>query len=397
MMKKKVLILGYGVSGKAAEGFLQERGVQTCIYDDKEPFSAKIEWEEIEKLVISPGVERSHPLILEALEKKIPTTSEIGLGLEENKERVLAITGSNGKTSTVLFLEYLFQKAGFFAKALGNVGKPFCSYKPRKGELLLLEISSFQLEPLEGAFFDFGLFLNLYPNHLDWHKTMENYAKAKQKLSFCLKPSGIIWTDSKWRHLFPKARYFPKKLPFSCSKEGLSEETIKGAWMVAETWGISQDFFLESLHHFPRPKHRIQYIGKKRGVLFYNDSKGTNEEATLFALRNFSSPLNLIVGGMDKGASFLSWKENFPTLIRKIYAYGFAAQKIKTVLQSRWEVETFSLFEEAVQEASRQAKPGEIVLLSPGCNSFDQFENFEQRGDLFIKIVEKIMKEEASL
>ncbi len=393
MMEKQFLILGYGVSGKAAEAFLQKRNKKTLIYDDKKGHLPKIEWKSIEKVVVSPGVERSHAILKEAVRKNIPLTSEIELGLSENRETVIAITGSNGKTTTTLFLEYLFKKAGFYAKALGNVGEPFCAYSPKKGEILLLEISSFQLEPLKGAFFDYALFLNLYPNHLDWHKTIENYANAKKKIASCLKPSGILWTDKKWKHLFPKGSFFPEKLPLSYVREDMSEETIKGAWEISKHWNIEKDLFLESLKTFPKPKHRLEYVGEKKGVLFYNDSKATNEEAVLFAIKKFSSPLRLIVGGMDKGSSFLSWKENLVPSIKKVYAYGFAAEKIQTVLQSKLEVALFSCFKEAVRTAILEAIEGETVLLSPGCSSFDQFQNFEERGEVFIKIVQQWMQE----
>lgn len=396
MRQKKTLIFGWGKSGQAAHSFLQKRGASLQIYDDKIAQNSPIFWEEIGQIIVSPGIDPLHPLVQEAKKRGILCLSEVELGLNSFSNLKIGITGSNGKTTTTQLLEHLFQKAGFLAKALGNIGTAVCSYEPQEKEILLVELSSFQLELLHTPLFEYGICLNIFPNHLDRHQTLENYQKAKQNLAFCIKPGRKLWVGKTCEQVFSfvKAEQLPE---YIAGRKDLSAETLGAAWLVAKEWKISASVFEQALATFQKPSHRLEYIGEKKGVLFYNDSKATNEIAVVFALQRFTCPIHLIVGGVDKKADFTLWQKSFPKEIKCVYAYGFAAEKICCALQFLVTVKIFTTLQQAAEAAFVAAEKGEIVLLSPGCASFDQFASFEKRGDAFKTMVQQWIQKEKDL
>jgi len=390
-MKKKVLILGYGISGKAAEKFLEKQQKSCLVYDDKIAKLQVLPWEEIETLVVSPQISISHPIYQKAIEKGVKITSEIQLGLEDKNNPLIGVTGTNGKTTTVLLLEHLCKTASIPAKALGNIGEPLSLYSAKEGELLIVELSSFQLEKLQGNFFDYAFFLNLYPHHLDVHESFAAYQKAKVNLQNCIKKEGKLWAPSNYSALFRKAEGL-QKLPFSIAREDLSATTLEAAWTFALEKKISSSVFLQAVQSFQKPSHRFEKVAQHQGITYINDSKATNTQAVLYALSKLFSPIRLIVGGEDQNADFRLWQNEFSSKVKKVYAYGFAAEKIRFTLESSLRVECFPLFGQAVKKACVEAQKEEVVLLSPGCASHDQFANFEERGNKFKELVQMWMQ-----
>lgn len=398
------LVIGYGISGKAAASLLRSQGHTVIAVDKKAmdgvlPDSADLSLEGCTQVILSPGVPPSHPLVQKALRLGIEVIGEIELGFRQFNNRCFAITGANGKTTTVLLTTHILNSAGVKAKALGNVGESLCSYQPAPDEVLVVELSSFQLETLEARKMEAALVLNITPNHLDRYDSMESYVKAKARIQNCLKEGGQLYiskqVQEEFGSFFAGAEVFEKEIDLIEKLEYMqlempSKQSVTAAYLLCKRCGVTDTQFLRGLQTFKKPAHRIEWVAEINGVSYYNDSKSSNVHSAMHAVERFEGPLVLIIGGLHKGSSYAPWIESFRGRVRKIIAYGQAAPLMELELAKAYPFEKVDRFAEGVKRAKLEAKRGEIVLLSPGCSSYDQFQSYEHRGEEFKRLVREV-------
>ncbi|HSX04184.1 MAG TPA: UDP-N-acetylmuramoyl-L-alanine--D-glutamate ligase [Rhabdochlamydiaceae bacterium] len=416
---KKVFILGLGISGKAALRYLQEKGDQVTAHDDKNeplPNIEHVDFNQFDLFVPSPGIAHSHPVYQKALASGIEITSEAELGLKELQEQIcIGVTGTNGKTTTVKLIQHLFNQAGLPAKAVGNIGDSLLDYARVKNpkEIVVAELSSYQIETMKSEVLNFGLILNISPNHLDRHASFEEYIQAKCRLEKCLKKEGKLFVHeqvySQFGHLFhnrpvtygtsPVADYSTDKrvvkkkgnvvyfLPEDYEKKGMHEsENALAAYLIAHALKMSPEQFVKGLRTFSKPAHRIEFVAIVEGISYFNDSKSTNTDATIKALDAMEGPVILIAGGKDKNIAFAPLK-SFKGKIRKILAIGSNRDKIHEELKEEFSIEKLVSLEEAVSRAAELAKVGDSVLLSPASSSLDYYRDYAHRGEEYKRFV----------
>lgn len=392
----KTLVLGLGKSGMASVEYLKLLGDEVVGYDDKRgtPFP---DMKEFDRLVVSPGISPLHPLYAEAVRRGVEVIGEVELALREIDQPCVAVTGTNGKTTVTLLVEHVLKSAGKEAKAVGNVGIPLTSYVKKKEEILVLELSSFQLETLKTKKIDFGTILNITPDHLERYGSMEEYAKAKCRLQ---ELANNLWVSERVVEEFGgllKPGYKVcqgevETIGGSGYVQGEHDvENLLAAWALCKEFGIERDVFAKSLKTFMRPSHRIEFVAEVRGVFYVDDSKGTNVDATIAAVQAMKRPVVLIAGGVDKGSSYAVWKKPFGGKVKHVVAIGEAAPKIKEELSPEFCVEMSSDLGQAVLRATKMAEHGDVVLLSPGCSSYDMFKNYADRGNKFKEEVRKLL------
>lgn len=435
----KILVVGLGLSGRSAVRFLLKRGhhvtgmdrSQALLNDDQKVATLRnqgmlavhesemIDVQNFDLIVVSPGVPHTHPYYKNALAHGIEVIGEVELACRFIKKVCLGVTGTNGKTTVTLLIAHVLNSAGIKAKALGNIGIPLtealddCQHEDL--QVYVLELSSFQLETLRYPCLDAGIILNITPDHLDRYAGMEEYAQSKVALKNALKPEGVLFVEERcfetFQHLFKdtnpnlygfgkenliysdaKSVFMSKKQAFALPQElvGIYShdiENIMAAFAICATQGVSGEQFVQGLGSFQKPPHRIQFVTTKQGIRFYDDSKGTNIDAVIRAVNSFNGNILLIAGGVDKGFPYSPWIKAFNGKVKSIFALGQSASKIQADLQSHIPVEICADLDKAVRQAATLAKEGDIVLLSPGCSSFDMFKDYTQRGKEFQRIV----------
>ena len=438
---QKVLVLGMGLSGRSAAEFLLAQGasvygidrdaqllathpeIQTLkqaglnVYPEREFQNVEL----FDLLIISPGVPSNHPLVHMAQQSQIPMMGEIELGCQVAQNPIFGITGTNGKTTVTMLVTHVLNQCNQSAKALGNVGVPLTRelLQTDPQSLLVLELSSYQIETLYHRCLEAALILNITPDHLDRYENMEAYAKAKCEIVRPLKWGRPLYIEerawSQYGHLLEKgklrlygyqetnfiytdlAAVFREgkkafELPFSLQdKKSHDLENLLAAYAFCADRGISGTDFLNAWQSFKKPAHRMEFITEHQGVRYYDDSKGTNIDAVIRAVQSLEGPLILIAGGVDKGAAYTPWLEEFKNKVKLICAIGQAAGKIHDHLASQIPVMILSSLKEAVHQAIRCAEKGDNVLLSPGCASFDMFKDYAHRGKEFQRIVWEII------
>lgn len=416
-----------GKSGQASYLFLKARGYTVIGVDHNQKVIQKLVkegWsvssdENVDNfgmVVVSPGIPPADPLYKEARLKGKKIVGEAQLALQESKQPCIAITGTNGKTTVTLLVAHVINACGKKTRALGNIGEPLTTYflNPDLEEIVVVELSSYQLETMHAKIFDAGVILNITPDHLDRYSSMQEYAQAKCRLENCIKEKGAFyvntqllkeygcllkseyrtfgsesgayfWTDKSVVKALDKVEYF---LPVEYRQMGTHEsENVVAAWAICKELGIEAKAFLEALSTFRKPEHRLEFVTDIEGVLYYDDSKGTNIDATIKAVEAMPGPVILIAGGVDKGASYASWRGRFARKVKRILVLGQAAKKIWDELQNDFPVMIVPTIDDAVELASVEAKRGECVLLSPGCSSFDMFRDYAHRGKEFKRCV----------
>ena len=332
----------------------------------------------------------------------------------------IGITGTNGKTTVTLLVEHVLNHCGKAAAALGNVGVPLTSELTEldESQIIVAELSSYQLETLQTPLIDAGVILNITPDHLDRYGSMEEYAQAKFQIASCMKPGAPLYIEERalkdYEHLLRDPSvlsygyssgcplytdktnvYLNGELayPLPPAQRSIASHDVENqmaAFALCHALGVSGDQFLEALKSFKKPPHRIEFVEKIGGVSYYDDSKGTNIDAVIRAVALFPGQVILIAGGVDKGFSYHSWVEAFGGKVKKICAIGQAAEKMERELSEELSVARFATLDEAVHDAFRMAKSGDTVLLSPGCSSFDMFRDYAHRGDEFKRIVREL-------
>ncbi len=382
----RYVVFGLGISGRAAASYLLKNG-HSCIGVDRKAKLLQQEMthlqiddenvllENVDAMILSPGIPLTHPLVIEALSRKIEVIGEVEFAFRHIQNRCIGITGSNGKTTTTLQIAHVLNCAGIRARAVGNVGVSLTSVigNVDDDEILVVELSSFQLETLKKRCLDYAVILNITENHLDRYPSMQEYAKSKLHIQHCLKESGTLFVSEQ------VARNYSFETNFS----------IFDLFPFLSQFGITRSSFDQAMSSFKKPPHRIEWIGEVDGVTFYNDSKSSNVESVMYAVRSLKKPLILIVGGTDKGSNYSPWIDCFKGVVKHLIAYGQAREKIEMEMGESVPFTKVGPFAEAVDIACKMAEKNDTVLLSPGCSSYDQFANFERRGEAF---KEKVLK-----
>lgn len=440
---KQALVIGLGISGKSAASFLLDRGafVVGCDRNEALPssdpevsalcqrgltFTSEGRMKSAQGfdcVVLSPGVPPSHPCCATARELGIEVIGEIELACREISQKCVGVTGTNGKTTVTLLVEHVLKESGRNAKALGNVGTPLTSAISHSGmckeEMLVIELSSFQLDTLESVFLDAAVLLNITPDHLDRYGTMEAYAASKIAIGGRIKPGGAFFVEEKcyrdFMPLFPMMKvqlygysdkcgiYTDMKSLFSngarvCAlpetlqgKRSHDVENFMAAYALCSVAGVSAEQFVNAYATFKKPSHRIEHVRTVSGIQFYDDSKGTNVDAVIRAVERFDGGVVLIAGGVDKGFPYSSWADAFKGKVKAIFAIGQAKDRIRSDLEDRIPVSLFADMQQAVIAAATIARKGDTVLLSPGCSSYDMFKDYAHRGREFQRIVNSIV------
>lgn len=442
---KRVLVVGLGKSGLAAALFLSRRGAQVTVSDVR---SAEALANEIPALleqgimvesgghglltfrrqdliVVSPGVPLDTPALAQVRSFGIQVIGELELAARFMQGSVLAITGSNGKTTTTALTGAILKAGGLPTLVGGNIGVPVVSLigETTPETWSVLEVSSFQLETTEEFHPRIAVILNITPDHLDRHGTFENYALAKERIFAAQKVNdAVVLNADNPRTAAAAPRVRARLYWFSAQHEvsrgawvrngrlvyradgGAAVEDImaleaiqlKGAHNVENVLAavcagrlaeVPADAVREAIENFKAVEHRLEYVATVNGVEFYNDSKATNVDATAKAVEAFPGGIHLILGGKDKGSDYTALNELLKNRVRAIYTIGSAAAKIESQLRGVVPLHSCQTLEAAVASAANAGRPGEVVLLAPACSSFDQFENYEHRGRVFKELV----------
>jgi len=385
----KVCIFGLGVSGRAALEYLQNRGDEVCSLEGDDFFDPK----GVDLVVISPGVPLSHPWVKTARAHRIPLVGEIDLGLAELKKRnkkVFGITGSNGKTTTTLLTTHLLEHAGKTAVAVGNIGVPVLSQIENEAEFFVVELSSYQLETVSAqAVLDAAVILNITPNHLDRYPSFEAYQLAKKRIALCLKKEARFYHMQKNGIKFKEKVETILSLGYRDSRSSLYLHDLENLAAAYALTDVTESVLLKAVESFEKPKHRLEWIRTVNGVAFINDSKATSVDAVNKAVESIKAPVVLLCGGVDKGGSFKDWVVPFRNKVIQVFAFGQAARRIQNELAGECSVKLVDSMELGITEAVKIASVGGSVLLSPGCSSFDQFKDYQDRGEKFRQIVEE--------
>src|SRR5947208_1925172 len=448
---KRVLVVGLARTGLAAALFCAARGAKVTATDARTeneigeaiaPLrTAGVSLElgghrenaflEQDLIVPSPGVPADAPLLQAARAKGVAIWSEVELADRFLKGRLIGITGSNGKTTTTSLIEHILKGAGFSTILAGNIGTPLISRVEQTSDdtITVAELSSFQLELIETFRPNISVFLNLTPDHLDRHHTLEEYGRAKARIfeNQTEADSAVLNADdpgaTPYAPAKPQVFWFSRKQRVAegafvkenevlFRREGIEEKVLKladiplaGAHNVENVLaavaatrlaGAEPASVAEGVRWFAGADHRTGFVAEIGGVRFYNDSKATNADATRKALDAFPGRILIILGGKDKGSDYTALQA--PLRERAILALliGAAASKIEKQIAGSVAIEQAGTIERAVETAAHAARPGDVILLAPACASFDQFQNYEHRGRVFKELVQQLERQAAS-
>jgi UDP-N-acetylmuramoylalanine--D-glutamate ligase len=387
-LTSKIAILGYGRSGRAAEALAKRLGYKTCVYDDAQKSAAdEAMLEGCSFAVVSPGLAMSHPMVKACEARHLALVSELQFGVEELARqgvRMIAVTGSKGKSSVVKVVADGLNRAGNVrAVACGNFGKPVSEVAVEGGvEWAVVEVSSFQMETtnLPANTFEAAAILNLQADHLDRHGTLAAYHALKRKLLTMAKariegPVGLERFDD-----LVAGSYFGNEI---LQPNG----TIAAALMRLA--GLEREEIAAAFRDYVALPHRMNEVGVFRGVRCVDDSKATSIAALEAGVTMCGGGVRLIAGGLAKCDDPATACECLKKYVKKIYLIGRSAEAFAAAWKGAVECELCGTMDKAVASAFRDAGKGETILLSPGTASFDQFKNFEQRGDVFVELVNK--------
>ncbi|QNI32629.1 UDP-N-acetylmuramoyl-L-alanine--D-glutamate ligase [Alloacidobacterium dinghuense] len=442
---KKVLVVGLGRSGLAAALFLRRRGAQVTVSDIRsaeqlgkeipalleEGISVEagghglLTFRRQDLIVVSPGVPIDTPELVQVKAFGLPIIGELELATEYLKGKSLAITGSNGKTTTTSLCGEILEAGKLAVQVGGNIGVPVIALvdQSRDDGWSVLEVSSFQLETTSQFRPEIAVILNVTPDHLDRHGTFENYAAAKERIfanqtaedalvlnadddvtsrMAARAKSRIFWFSAK-RVVRQGAFVHEGAVVFRPSEQAAPEfilkveniplkghhnvENVLAAVCASRLAGVEADAIRKAVESFKAVEHRLEFVADINGVDYYNDSKATNVDAAAKAIAAFPGGIHLILGGKDKNSDYRQLRSLLEERVKAVYTIGAAAEKIETHIYGTVPVVSARTLDQAVAKAAEAAQPGEIVLLAPACSSFDQFENYEHRGQVFKELV----------
>jgi UDP-N-acetylmuramoylalanine--D-glutamate ligase len=450
---KRVLVVGLGKSGVASALFLKEHGARVTVSDTKSGDELRNEIPVLldhgitvetgghgdrtfrgqDLIVVSPGVPVDAPPLVQARAAGENVIGEIELAAQFLPGPIVAITGSNGKTTTTTLTGEIMTAGGFAALVGGNIGTPAISLAERAQPetVIVLEVSSFQLETIQTFRPKVAVVLNVTPDHLDRHRTLEVYVDAKARIfenqqasdfavlnaddpicvTLAARTRAQVFWFSRQKEVQHGAWVRDGNIVFrdaSGQKEILqvSEIPLKGAHNLENVlaaacagalMGCSPEKIRQAVRDFKAVEHRLEFVATVRGVDYYNDSKATNVDATIKALESFPANIHLILGGKDKGSDYTVLNDLLRQRVKRVYTIGAAAAKIVSQIISPKnggpELVHAETLENAVRKASAVAQPGDVVLLAPACASFDQFKSYEHRGKVFKEIVRGLSSE----
>jgi UDP-N-acetylmuramoylalanine--D-glutamate ligase len=448
LKNKRVLVVGLGKSGLSAAMFLRRQGARVTVSDARSAVALAKEipalldagimvesgghglltFRRQDLIVVSPGVPMDTPEVKQVIGYGVPVIGELELASRFLKGRIVAITGSNGKTTTTTLLGKILNEAGLPTLVGGNIGTPVIDLVPESTNesINVLEVSSFQLETIEQFRPWIAVVLNITPDHLDRHGSFENYATMKTRITerqqaedylvlnaedkptqmVAAKTKAQIFWFSPRRPIKQGALVHGESILFVPS-EGANAEPImpvaeiplKGAHNVenvlaaicaARLAGAPAEKIRASVRSFKAVEHRLEFVRTVQGVEYFNDSKATNVDAAMKAIASFPSGIHLILGGKDKDSDYTTLSPLLRERVKAVYTIGSAAEKIERELHGVVKMVGAGTIDVAVREARRAAVPGDVVLLAPACSSFDQFENYEHRGQTFRHIVNEL-------
>lgn len=400
-VNKKFGVFGLGISGIATLKYLRKKGVSFIAYDDKITELAEFAdhvrdlsdplWEKIDYLILSPGIPLTHPKphrVVEIAHKanaKIICDIEL-LYLENPDSYFIGITGTNGKSTTTALIAHILRYNGVNAIAAGNIGMPVLDIEVKADSVFVIEASSFQLDLLDKTKFNIGLLLNITPDHLDRHGNMENYRKSKYRIfaNQTVNDHAISFLEEGHFAIDNSI-----ELPFNNSLRGEhNKQNLQASIACCLKFGLKMEQIIAAIPSFVGLKHRMQYLGKHNGVTFINDSKATNADSSSKALGSFENII-WIVGGVAKEGGIESLKEYFPK-IKQVLLIGKSSDEFAQTCGSEVAWKKCDTLSNAFKAACEMAIEGDVVLLSPACASYDQWKNFEERGEAFIKMVSSI-------
>jgi len=442
---KKVLVVGLGKSGLSAAVFLRQQGAHVTVSDMRSAAALAKEipallehgimvesgghglltFRRQDLIVVSPGVPLDTPELVQVKAFGLPVIGELELAAQFLKGKILAITGSNGKTTTTALTGEILASAGIETLVGGNIGVPVVDLIPKSTDTSwsVLEVSSFQLESTEKFHPQIAVILNITPDHLDRHGSFENYALAKERIfNVQTANDSLVLNAGNARAAAAASRTAAKVYWFS-----LEQPVAQGAWVLndqvvfrassnapiepvvslkdiplkgthnvenvlaavcaARLAGASAEAIGKAIQSFHAVEHRLEYVATDNGVEYYNDSKATNVDAAAKAIAAFPGCIHLILGGKDKNSNYADLSELLRKRVKTVYTIGSAAAKIESQIRGMVPIISCETLDKAVAAARKAARPGDIVLLSPACSSFDQFENYEHRGRVFKELV----------
>jgi UDP-N-acetylmuramoylalanine--D-glutamate ligase len=386
----KVLVYGLARSGVAAAAALEARGDEVVRVDAElgnEDDSHVLEG--VELVVKNPGVPGERPLVVEARRCGIPVWSEVELGWRLLAPRpFIGVTGTKGKTTTSELLGEIFRAAGREVVVAGNVGRPLTAVEASEDAWIVAELSSFQLEDVHELALDVAVLLNLEPDHLDRHGTFERYRASKlrifERARHKVVPRGLALEGTEFSA--DDALPAEPRLPGRHNRANAAAATA-----AARVVGIPDDAIAEGLREFRGVPHRLELVRERDGVRWINDSIATNTLAARAGVEAFDAPVRLILGGRAKGEDYTAFARSLPDRVAAAYLVGEASDELASAFGAAGRsFERAGTIERAVELAASTARPGDVVLLSPACASYDQFTNFERRGEEFRRLVSKL-------
>jgi UDP-N-acetylmuramoylalanine--D-glutamate ligase len=448
LKNKRVLVVGLGKSGLSAAMFLRAQGARVTVSDTRSAVALAKEipalleagimvesgghglltFRRQDLIVVSPGVPMDTPEVKQTKAFGMPIIGEVELASRFLQGQIVAITGSNGKTTTTTLVGKIFSDAGLPTLVGGNIGLPVIDLveKSTPETTSVLEVSSFQLETIEEFHPHIAVVLNITPDHLDRHGSFANYAAAKTRITerqgaedflvlnaedkatqmVAAKTKAQVFWFSGRRPIKQGAFVHGESIVF-VAREGakaepvmpVSEIHLKGSHNVenvlaavcaARLAGVSAEIIRRAVGGFKAVEHRLELVKSVHGVEFYNDSKATNVDAAMKAVASFGGGIHLILGGKDKDSDYGTMSDLLKERVKAVYTIGSAAEKIERQLHGVVKMVQAGTMQTAVQAAAKAAVAGDVVLLSPACSSFDQFENYEHRGRVFRQIVNEL-------
>ena len=448
MKNKKVLVFGSGISGIGAGKLLEQVGASVVLYDGKETLDKEVlkaqlgddtkaeiilgelseeVMETLDLVVMSPGVPTDLPVVLKMRDMGIPIWGEVELAYTYGKGDVLAITGTNGKTTTTALLGEIMKNYKESVFVVGNIGNPYtaAALEMREDSVAVAEMSSFQLETIHEFRPKVSAILNITPDHLNRHHTMEAYIKAKEDIAknqtkedTCVLNYEDEVTRKIGENVKANVLYFSSQRKLDrgiylddgniilrqdeeilvCNVNELkllgthNYENVMAAVAMAAAYGTPMEVIRRTIKEFAGVEHRIEFVREKDGVAYYNDSKGTNPDAAIKGIQAMNRPTVLIGGGYDKDSEYEEWIQAFDGKVKLLVLVGATKEKIAEAARGcGFEAITFAdTLEEAVNICATEARPGDAVLLSPACASWGMFTNYEERGKMFKEYVNNL-------
>lgn len=449
---KNVLVFGSGISGIGAADLLKQVGANPIIYDgneelDREEIRSRMkdgagtkvilgelseeEMDRLDLVVLSPGVPTDLPVVKSLKARNLTIWGEVELAYQMGKGRVLAITGTNGKTTTTAMLGKIMEDYLDSVYVVGNIGTPYTSVAldMKEDTVTVAEISSFQLETIQDFCPQVSAILNITEDHLNRHHTMEEYIRVKEQITSNQTSDQVCVLNYEDMTLREFGKQIPARVVYFSSLQPLERgiyldgedivlateqekivitstdrlkilgihnyENTMAAATMAYYAGVPVENIRRSIESFTAVEHRIEYVTEKNGVVYYNDSKGTNPDAAIKGIQAMNRPTLLIGGGYDKDSTYEEWIESFDGKVRYLVLIGQTREKIQEAAHNCGFKNTILAedLEEAVRICAGMARKGDAVLLSPACASWGQFENYEQRGRMFKEYVYALPEE----